>query len=116
MKSILFITIIFLFSFSFGQNAIQLDGVNDIVTVNYPGILGDNARTIEAWIKTSANYNPNTGGVQGVISDWGTFTNSNRSTFNVLFNNAIRFEVNGNGVNGTIPVNDGNWHHVANGL
>ncbi len=113
MKSILFITIIFLFSFSFGQNAIQLDGVNDIVTVNYPGILGDNARTIEAWIKTSANYNPNTGGVQGVISDWGTFTNSNRSTFNVLFNNAIRFEVNGNGVNGTIPVNDGNWHHVA---
>lgn len=113
MKLILLISIIAIyFNFS-AQNAIQLDGLNDIVTVNYPGILGDNPRTVEAWIKTSSNYNPNTGGVQGVISDWGTFTNSNRSTFNVLFNNAIRFEVNGNGVNGTIPVNDGNWHHVA---
>jgi hypothetical protein len=113
MKSILFTIFISLYFFCFGQNAIQLDGLNDIVTVNYPGILGNNVRTVEAWIKTSSNYNPNTGGVQGVISDWGTFTNSNRSTFNVLFNNAIRFEVNGNGVNGTIPVNDGNWHHVA---
>ena len=113
MKLILLISIIAIyFNFS-AQNAIQLDGLNDIVTINYPGILGDNPRTVEAWIKTSSNYNPNTGGVQGVISDWGTFTNSNRSTFNVLFNNAIRFEVNGNGVNGTIPVNDGNWHHVA---
>ena len=111
------IRLLFLFLWSFfglfAQNALQFDGVNDIVTVNYPGILGNNARTVEAWIKTTANYDPNTGGVQGVISDWGTFTNSNRSTFNILFNNAIRFEVNGNGVNGTIPVNDGNWHHVA---
>jgi hypothetical protein len=113
MKSILFTTFISVYFICLGQNAIQLDGLNDIVTVNYPGILGDNPRTVEAWIKTTSNYNPNTGGVQGVISDWGTFTNSNRSTFNVLFNNAIRFEVNGNGVNGTIPVNDGNWHHVA---
>jgi hypothetical protein len=113
MKLILFLTFISIFIHSFAQNAIQLDGTNDVITVNYPGILGSNPRTIEAWIKTSSNYNPNTGGVQGVISDWGTFTTSNRSTFNVLFNNAIRFEVNGNGLNGTIPVNDGNWHHVA---
>jgi hypothetical protein len=113
MKSILFIYFISIFIHSYAQNSVQLDGINDIITVNYPGILGNNARTVEAWIKTSANYNPNTGGVQGVISDWGTFTTSNRSTFNVLFNNAIRFEVNGNGLNGTIPVNDGNWHHVA---
>lgn len=81
MKSILFLTFISIFIHSFAQNAIQLDGTNDIITVNYPGILGSNPRTIEAWIKTSSNYNPNTGGVQGVISDWGTFTTSNRSTF-----------------------------------
>lgn len=113
MKLILLLTVVSVyFNFS-AQNAVQLDGINDIVTVNYPGILGNNARTVEAWIKTSSNYNPNTGGVQGVISDWGTFTTSNRSTFNVLFNNAIRFEVNGSAVNGTIPINDGNWHHVA---
>ena len=60
MKSILFTIFISLYFFCFGQNAVQLDGINDIVTVNYPGILGNNARTVEAWIKTSSNYNPNT--------------------------------------------------------
>ena len=31
----------------------------------------------------------------------------------VLWSNAIRLEVGGNGLSGTIAVNDGNWHHVA---
>jgi hypothetical protein len=32
---------------------------------------------------------------------------------NILNNNAIRLEVEGNGINGTTAVNDGLWHHVA---
>ncbi|NJN77370.1 MAG: LamG domain-containing protein [Saprospiraceae bacterium] len=51
--------------------------------------------------------------VKAFLVDYGTFVNGQRFTFNVLWANAIRLEVGGNGLSGTIPVNDGNWHHVA---
>jgi hypothetical protein len=96
------------------QNGLNFDGVNDVVTTNYVGVSGNNPRTIEAWIKTTANYNSGTGGTQGVLVDWGQMTpNGSRSTFNVSTNNAIRFEVGGSGVSGATAVNDGLWHHVA---
>ena len=95
------------------QNALGLDGVNDYVQTTYQGVLGTAPRTVEAWINTTANANPSNGGVQQIITDWGTFVTGGRFTFNVLWSNAIRLEVGGNGVSGTIPVNDGNWHHVA---
>lgn len=98
---------------SFSQNALNFDGVDDVVQTSFTPVSGNNARTVEAWIKTSANCNPNSGGTQNVILDWGSFTNGNRSTFNLLWNNSIRFEVGGSGLSGSIPVNDGNWHHVA---
>lgn len=96
-----------------GQNAIDLDGVNDFIATTYPGVLGNGARTVEAWIKTSANANPSNMGVQQIITDWGSFVTGGRFTFCVLWSNAIRIEVGGNGLSGTIAVNDGNWHHVA---
>lgn len=95
------------------QNSIHLDGIDDFAQTTYEGIAGTAARTVEAWIKTTANANPNNGGVQQIITDWGTFVTGGRFTFNVLWNDAIRLEVGGNGVSGTIPVNDGEWHHVA---
>lgn len=95
------------------QNAIDLDGVDDYIQTTYTGIQGNSARTIEAWVRTTANCNPNNGGVQQIITDWGTFINGQRFTFNILWNDAIRAEIGGSGVSGTIPVNDGNWHHVA---
>lgn len=96
------------------QNGLNFDGVNDVVTTNYVGVSGNNPRTIEAWIKTTANYNSGTGGTQGVLVDWGQMTpNGSRSTFNISTNNAIRFEVGGSGVSGATAVNDGLWHHVA---
>jgi hypothetical protein len=88
--------------------ALDFDGTNDYVQTTYSGISGTADRTIEAWIKTTANFIPNAGGLQGVIVDWGTFSTGQRFTFNVLWSNAIRLEVGGNGVSGTIPVNDGN--------
>jgi len=100
---------------TYAQNALDFDGVNDYVETNYSGISGSSARTVEAWIKTTANALPVASGGTGqkVIVDWGTFTNGARFTFNLLWANSIRIEVGGNGLSGTTPVNDGNWHHVA---
>lgn len=95
------------------QNALDFDGVNDVVQTSYSGISGGSARTVEAWIKTTTVSDPNSGGTQMVIADWGDFVTGGRSTFNVLWGNTIRFEVGGSGLNGTTAVNDGVWHHVA---
>lgn len=98
----------------FAQNAsIKFDGIDDYIQTNVPPIAGGAARTVEAWIKLTSNADPNAGGVQNVIVDMGAMSTGSRFTFNVLFNNAIRLEVQGNGLSGTIPVNDGLWHHVA---
>lgn len=101
------------FSISNAQNGLSFDGVDDVVTTTFSGISGSSPRTVEAWIKTTANSVPANGGEQQVIVDWGNLATGQRFTFNVLFNNAIRLEAQGNGLSGTIPVNDGNWHHVA---
>lgn len=91
------------------QNALHFDGVDDYVSSFTGGIQGGGARSVEAWIKTTVNSITN----QQVILDWGTQTLGGRFTFCLLNNNAIRLEISGSGVSGTIPVNDGQWHHVA---
>ncbi len=101
-------------TFVFGQNnALNFDGTDDYVSSSFQGVTGTGARTIEAWIRTTANCNPSNGGVQNIIVDYGTFTTGTRFTFNVLWSNSIRLEIGGSGVSGTTPVNDGVWHHVA---
>lgn len=97
------------------SNGLNFDGTNDHILSNVSGITGSNARTIEARIKTTANALPvGSGGTgQKVLVDWGGTGTGQRSTFNLLWGNAIRFEVAGNGISGSIPVNDGLWHHVA---
>jgi hypothetical protein len=97
----------------FAQQALHFDGINDYVQTTSPGVSGSGPRTVEAWIKTTANANPSLGGLQQVITDWGTQNTGARFTFNILWGNAIRLEVSGSGLSGTIPVNDGLWHHVA---
>ena len=92
---------------------LDLDGTDDYMQSTYMGVAGTSARTVEAWIQTSANADPNNGGLQQVISDWGTMTTGSRFTFNVLFNNGLRIEVQGSGLNSTKAINDGQWHHVA---
>ncbi len=108
------ITLFITTPFIHAQNALDFDGVDDVVQTNFAGIQGTAPRSIEAWIKTTANAVPTAGGIQQTIVDWGMFSGQgNRFTFNVLWGNAIRLEVGGNGVSGLIPVNDGAWHHVA---
>ncbi len=101
------------FKLSAQKVALHMDGVNDYVSTNYTGISGTNARTVEAWIKTTANCDPNAGGKQKVITDWGAATTGARFTMNVLWGNALRIEVSGSGLSGKKAINDGVWHHVA---
>ncbi len=106
--------IVFYFGYVKAQKiALNFDGVNDYVESNYAGVSGSGARTIEAWIKTTANFDPNNGGKQGVICDYGSNSTGGRFTLNVLFNNRLRIEVQGSGIMGNTAVNDGAWHHVA---
>ncbi len=112
MKRSLLLILSFIFFVHFQgntQTALDFDGVDDYVQTNYPGISGNGARTVMAWINTT-EY---TIGNQQVITDWGTVATGGRFTFCLLHNNALRLEVLGNGLGGTIAVNDGNWHHVA---
>lgn len=95
--------------FGTAQNGLHLDGVDDHIQTTYTGISGSAARTVEAWIKTSATAVSN----QQVITDWGSMSTGTRFTMNLLWSNSIRLEAGGNGLSGTTPVNDGNWHHVA---
>lgn len=67
------------------QNGLSLDGTDDFVQTTYSGVSGNATRTVEAWIKTTTNCDPENGGVQKVIADWGAFTTGARFTFNVLW-------------------------------
>jgi hypothetical protein len=98
---------------SFAQSALKFDGTNDYVLTNSVPLTGSGSRTVEAWIKTTANSTVVSGVGQNVICDWGTFNSTGaRFTLN-LTSNKLRLEVSGSGLNGTSDVNDGQWHHVA---
>lgn len=109
MKKGLFLLTALLSVTLYGQNALNFDGVDDYVSTTSPGVAGNAARTVEAWIRTTAI----TAGNQKVIVDWGSMTNGTRFTMNLLQNNSLRLEVGGNGITCTTAVNDGFWHHVA---
>jgi len=85
--------------------AISLDGIGDYVEITgYKGILGPNAVTVTAWIKTATET--------GTIVNWGTQSNGQRIDFRVNANR-LRLEPGGGNVQGDSNVNDGGWHHVA---
>jgi len=92
--------------------ALDFDGNNDIVNAsvdNYKGVTGKEARTVSAWVKTTAADPP--------IISWGANASGQKFVFRVQStdgtNGAIRVEVNSGYLVGALPVNDGTWHHVA---
>lgn len=91
-----------------GNPALNFDGADDAIDTDIAGILGNGARTVEAWVQVPTG-NPST---QKVIVDWGGTGTGQRFTFNIL-NQKARIEIAGGGVSGTTLLNDGNWHHVA---
>lgn len=97
-------------SSGYAETALLFNGTTTKMQVTgYQGILGDKARTVEAWIKTTKTNVP--------IVSWGSTATSARWTFLVQSANgtpgALRVEVSGGYVVGQTPVNDGQWHHVA---
>ncbi len=83
---------------------------NDFVAATgYKGLVGTDARTLSAWIKT-------TDGDASVMS-WGNNSAGQKWNFRVQSangtNGAIRVEVNGGYNVGVTPVNDDQWHYIA---
>ena len=118
MKSSFYTVLGFLFlltnSSVIAQNvAINFDGSDDVIQTTHPGISGQNVRTVEAMIRTTANCDPKNGGRQKIIVDWGASSTGARFTLNIKDQNALRLEVQGSGMNGQTTLNDGKWHHVA---
>ena len=114
LRNCTLVSFVFISFSAMSQNAgINFDGVDDYIQTTYSGISGSSARTVEAWIRTTANADPNNSGVQQIITDWGTFATGQRFTFCILWGDAIRVEVGGSGFGGTTAINDGLWHHVA---
>lgn len=94
------------------QNALHFDGTDDYIQTTYPGVLGNAPRTVEAWIKL-----PTTTSGENLVTTWGS-DNVNGGRFTVRINNVsglykLRIENKGGGVNGTVTLSDGNWHHIA---
>lgn len=112
----LYLLVFLLFSLVLSaQNALHFDGTNDYVSTSAGNITGTSARTVEAWVRTTANCIPGatSGGIQQVIADMGSFTTGGRYTLNLLWGNSIRIEVGGSGLSANTAINDSLWHHVA---
>jgi len=86
--------------------AINLRGLNDYVEITgYKGILGSNAVTVTAWIRTSRTDT-------GTIVGWGPNVDGQRFGFRID-DGRLRIENAGGNLQGDTNVNDGGWQHVA---
>ena len=91
---------------------------SDRVETNHPGVVGQGARTIAAWIRAEPTQNNN-----AVMVGWGENNPTERYSFrlNGSASNgplwALRLEIQGSRSVTTTPLNDGQWHHavVTNG-
>jgi len=86
----------------------------DRVETSYPGVLGQAARSVTAWIRAEPTQTNN-----GVMVGWGANTNDRRYSVRVNKTaadgsvNALRLEIQGSRAVATTPLNDRQWHHIA---
>jgi len=91
--------------------ALQFDGAANYVTIDsFNGFTGTDARSITAWVRTTATGTATAG---FPIVAWGPNSSGNKWTFLMNGTGQIRLEVTGGWVVGAHAVNDGQWHHVA---
>jgi len=88
-----------------GQAA-SLRNIDYVEITGYTGILGANAFSISAWIKTTSPE-------QQQIILYGTDIDGQRCEFRVHDNGRIRIGNGAGQVESLAVVNDGGWHHVA---
>lgn len=115
MRKLLLLTILGIASWtSQAQTALNFDGVDDHVSLirSNVGLFG---HTIEAWIRTSSAASGSAYAGNPALTVVGDNDNDVGMTFGVD-NGAIQYNhFNGiwNTVNGTAPIDDGLWHHIA---
>jgi len=93
--------------------ALEFDGVNDNLQTHYPGIGGNDPRTVCFWVKTTDVDNH-------AIILWG-YENTNSLSYVLRVNNnasrgtvgAMRTSAYGGEVVGATVISDSQWHHVA---
>lgn len=91
------------------NRGLTFDGIDDYLTIDgFDGVLGNNPRSISAWIKTTAT----TTGDKPIVA-WGNNTAGNKWTFLMNAAGRLRLEATQGWVIGTRLLNDGQWHHVA---
>lgn len=92
--------------YSAGECFFHFNGTNCIQANDYKGIAGNNARTVETWVKTTATSDQE-------IASWGK--NSSGKKWIAMLNSSgkLRIEVASGNIVSTTAVNDGQWHHIA---
>lgn len=91
--------------FTNNDNYHYFNGNNYIESDSYKGIEGNEARTVEAWVKSTDT--------DGEIAAWGTNANGLKWVFRFENTGKLRVEIASGYVVGTTTVNDNTWHHVA---
>lgn len=92
------------------SHALDFDGTDDYIQTNFSGIGGASARTVSAWVKTSATDE------HGIVA-WGN-SSGNGQKWHMRVNNnagngtvgALRVEVQGGFIIGTTQIADDEWH------
>lgn len=87
------------------DNGFRFFPSNFVEADSYKGIPSNNARTVEAWIKTSVRGKE--------IASWGVNATGQKFSFRTENNGYLRLEINSGFVVGSVDVTDDKWHHVA---
>lgn len=84
----------------------SFDGVDDVVTTPYAGVLGTNMFNVRGWVKTSA------AGIQ-ILASWGTAAAGQQVEVSINAAGLLVADFSGASVTGTAVINDGVWHQFA---
>ncbi len=87
------------------DNGFRFFPSNYVEANSYKGIQSNNARTVEAWIKTSVRGKE--------IASWGLNATGQKFSFRTENNGYLRLEINSGFVIGSVDVTDDEWHHIA---
>ena len=107
---ILLLTSSFFSHAQYSGNGLRFDGTNDYIQTGFPGIAGNNARTIECWFKGTFSS------IQRFFVDMGVTSGGNGARFSFKINpsaSVARIEIAGAGLNGVTNIVNNAWHHLA---
>ena len=88
------------------ENAVEFLGTNSFIATNFPGIGGNNPRTVAFWVRTEdADAYYLAWGSSGATEKWHIRANGGSGVMRTEFQSGQNFA--------GVSVNDGEWHHVA---